>query len=155
MPLLLSNRSRYGSYFRRPALEISTLSPLTVWIFAVLWLRRKRGTGKRTVSRFSSQPLYGKTGSAGVLAAGVFLRWLCPHTPDLIQRTGGRVSVPVAASFWGIAWARRFPVPAVSGFPVPSLSVPGAAVPVPYSLLSCPLSPASGYGRFPAPSPLR
>ena len=87
VPLLLSNQSRYGSYFRRSALEISTLSPLTVWIFAVLWLRRKRGTGKRTVSRFSSQPLYGKTGSAGVLAAGVFLRWLCPHTPDLLQRT--------------------------------------------------------------------
>ena len=51
LPFHLSSQSRVGSYFRRSALKISTLSPLTVWIFAVPLRCRQRGTGKRTVSR--------------------------------------------------------------------------------------------------------
>ena len=65
LPFRLSSPSRVGSYFRRSALKISTLSPLTVWIFAVPLRCRQRGTGKRTVSR--CRPLHSTAKPAPLL----------------------------------------------------------------------------------------
>ena len=69
-------------FFRAGHEKISTLIPLTVWIFAVAFRRRKRGTGfQKSRSPFPSAPFYGKTGSTTTAVAVSFCGAARPAPP--------------------------------------------------------------------------
>ena len=78
-------------FFRVGREKISTLIPLTVWIFAVAFRRRKRGTGfQKSRSPFPSAPFYGKTGSTTAPVADSFCGAARPAPPASPKEQNGR-----------------------------------------------------------------
>lgn len=69
-------------FFRKEREKISTLEPLTSWIFAVAFRRRKRRTGlKQSCPPLPSTSFYGKTGSTTFLPLVGFYGGSAPAPP--------------------------------------------------------------------------
>ena len=78
-------------FFRTGCEKISTLKPLTVWIFAVAFRRRKRGTGfQKSRSPFPSAPFYGKTSSTTMAVAASFCGAARPAPPASPKEQNGQ-----------------------------------------------------------------